>query len=98
MSDSRTVLSWVQGGSRLTCRSVERVALARLCDAVCELRDAWRRRFGVYSQLSHVAADQNEEADALSRLGVRWRIIKEILLDGREAVVDDCESDDDGKT
>ncbi|EER03758.1 gag/pol/env polyprotein, putative [Perkinsus marinus ATCC 50983] len=97
MSDSRTALSWVQGGSRLTCRSVERVALARLCDAVCELREAWRRRYGVYSQLSHVAADENEEADALSRLGVRWRIPKEILLDGREAVVDDCECDDHGK-
>ncbi|KAF4649627.1 hypothetical protein FOZ61_001123, partial [Perkinsus olseni] len=83
LSDSRTALSWLRGGARLTCKSIERIAIARLCDAIADVREVWRRKYHVVPDLLHVAASQNTESDGLSRLASSWGIPENIIFEGR---------------
>ncbi|KAF4692718.1 hypothetical protein FOZ60_012831 [Perkinsus olseni] len=54
-SDSHTAISWVTGGSKLTCKSLERVAISRLVEAMADLREIWRRRYGLTPVIYHLA-------------------------------------------
>ncbi|EER12579.1 hypothetical protein Pmar_PMAR027397 [Perkinsus marinus ATCC 50983] len=74
-SDSHTAISWVTGGSKLTCESIERVAISRLIDAMADLRESWHRRYGLVPVTYHLAGKKNSSADELSRLSALWKIV-----------------------
>ncbi|KAF4651199.1 hypothetical protein FOL47_000598, partial [Perkinsus chesapeaki] len=92
LSDSKTALSWLRGGSRLTCKSIERIAISRLCDAIADVREAWRRKHHIIPQLLHIPAELNAESDALSRLASAWGIPDEVIYEGRGVPNAACEA------
>ncbi|EER03153.1 gag/pol/env polyprotein, putative [Perkinsus marinus ATCC 50983] len=83
LSDSRTALSWLRGGSKLTCKSVDRLAISRLCEAIADVREAWQRKYMLTPELLHIPAEQNSESDSLSRLAFSWGIPDSIIFEGR---------------
>ncbi|KAF4648165.1 hypothetical protein FOL47_003645 [Perkinsus chesapeaki] len=83
LTDSRTALSWMRGGEKMTSRSIERIAISRLCEAVADLKEAWVRRFGVHPIVEHISAAQNADADTLSRFASAWKIPPAVVFDGR---------------
>ncbi|EER02373.1 gag/pol/env polyprotein, putative, partial [Perkinsus marinus ATCC 50983] len=78
-SDSHTAISWVTGGSKLTCESIERVAISRLIDAMADLRESWHRRYGLVPVTYHLAGKKNSSADELSRLSALWKVPTTLL-------------------
>ncbi|EER18791.1 hypothetical protein Pmar_PMAR006411 [Perkinsus marinus ATCC 50983] len=68
---------------RVTCKPIERIAIARLCDAIADVRKVWRMKYHVVRELLHVAASQNAESDGLSRLTFSWGIPENIIFEGR---------------
>ncbi|KAF4731916.1 hypothetical protein FOZ62_027389, partial [Perkinsus olseni] len=81
-SDSHTAISWVTGGSKLTCKSLERVAISRLVEAMADLREIWRRRYGLTPVIYHLAGKENSYADDLSRLSALWKVPSTVLQRG----------------
>ncbi|KAF4649177.1 hypothetical protein FOL47_002352, partial [Perkinsus chesapeaki] len=78
-SDSHTAISWVTGGNKLTCKSLERVAISRLVEAMADLREVWRRRHGLVPVTYHLAGKENSLADDLSRLSIAWKVPVAVL-------------------
>ncbi|EER07000.1 hypothetical protein Pmar_PMAR021590 [Perkinsus marinus ATCC 50983] len=83
LTDSRTALSWMRGGERVTSRSIERIAISRLCDAVADLKEVWARRYDVHPVVDHLPGEHNSQADSLSRLAFSWHIPQGVIFDGR---------------